>query len=152
VAGAVADVSSGAVYSAAFGHGARMQLDGVTTPLRSSTASELSMSLVATGFAYAAETRRRQADVFARVLPEVRDVRRIGSCALDLCMVATGQLDGYYEDGVHVWDWAAAALIAAEAGAVLRLPPADGGPGLVVASGAGIADALASTLQRAGAL
>ena len=53
----------------------------------------------------------------ATLLPQIRDVRRIGSCALDLCMVAAGRLDAYYEDGVHVWDWAAGALIAAEAGA-----------------------------------
>ena len=55
--------------------------------------------------------------MLARLLPDVRDVRRIGSCALDLCMVAAGRLDAYYEDGVHVWDWAAGALIAEEAGA-----------------------------------
>jgi myo-inositol-1(or 4)-monophosphatase len=63
----------------------------------------------------------------------------------------SGLLDGYYEDGVHVWDWAAAALIAAEAGAVVRLPPADGNAGFVVAAAPGIADALNDALQRAGA-
>ena len=75
----------------------------------------------------AASSASRQAAVLARLLPDVRDVRRIGSCALDLCMVAAGRLDAYYEDGVHVWDWAAGALIAAEAGATVRLPPVDGG-------------------------
>jgi myo-inositol-1(or 4)-monophosphatase len=65
--------------------------------------------------------------------------------------VAAGRLDAYYEDGVHVWDWAAGALIAAEAGARLRLPPADGGPGLIVAAAPGIADALADALRNAGA-
>ncbi len=85
--------------------------------------TELSMALVGTGFAYQPERRRHQAEVLARLLPEVRDLRRIGSCALDLCMVAAGRLDAYFEDGVHVWDWAAGALIAAEAGARVRLPP-----------------------------
>ena len=110
------------------------------------------MSLVGTGFAYAPEQRIRQAEILARMLPVVRDVRRIGSCALDLCMVAAGALDAYFEDGVHVWDWAAAALIAAEAGAELQLPAADGEAGLVVAAAPGIADALARELRRAGAL
>ena len=68
------------------------------------------------------------------------------------CMVAAGAFDAYYEDGVHVWDWAAGALIAAEAGAVLRLPPVDGGAGMVVAAAPGIADALAEELRRSGAL
>jgi len=67
-------------------------------------------------------------------------------------MVGAGRLDAYYEDGVHVWDWAAGALIAAEAGASLRLPPADGGAGLIVASAPGIADALTDALHRSGAL
>jgi myo-inositol-1(or 4)-monophosphatase len=152
VAGAVANVPAGAIYSAAAGHGARLQRAGATTPLRCSAASDLSMSLVGTGFAYASDKRIWQAHVLAKLLPAVRDVRRIGSCALDLCMVAAGQLDAYYEDGVHVWDWAAGALIAAEAGAVVRLPPVDTEPGLIVASGPAIAGALTDALRRSGAL
>lgn len=152
VAGAVANVSTGAVYSAAAGHGARVQRDGVTTPLHSSTAADLSMSLVGTGFGYAQQRRIRQAAVLSELLPQVRDVRRIGSCALDLCMVAAGHLDAYYEDGVHVWDWAAGALIAAEAGAVLRLPPADNEPGFIVAAAPTIAKPLTEALRRAGAM
>ena len=152
LAGAVANVPAGALYSAALGDGARVQRDGVTTPLRSSSAVELSMSLLGTGFSYAPEQRIRQAEILTTLLPVVRDVRRMGSCALDLCMVAAGQLDAYYEDGVHVWDWAAAALIAAEAGAILRLPAADGGAGLIVAAAPGIAGALADALRRSGAM
>ena len=87
----------------------------------------------------------------AKLLPMVRDIRRMGSAALDLCMVATGQLDGYYENGVHVWDWAAAALVAAEAGATLRLPSADAGAGLVIAAARGIAGELTEALRGAGA-
>ena len=151
LAGAVANVPVGALYSAALGHGARVERDGFTTPLGSSAAVELSMSLVGTGFSYAPEQRKRQAEILTRLLPVVRDVRRMGSCALDLCMVAAGLLDAYYEDGVHVWDWAAGALIAAEAGASLRLPPADGGAGLIMAAAPGIAGALADALRRSGA-
>ncbi|BBY91250.1 inositol monophosphatase [Mycobacterium gallinarum] len=152
VAGAVANVATGALYSAAVGHGAGLQHGGVTTRLRASAATELSMSLVGTGFSYAAEKRSRQAEILTTVLPAVRDIRRFGSCALDLCMVAAGGLDAYYEDGVHVWDWAAAALIAAEAGATLRLPASDGTPGLIIACAPGISDALAAVLNRAGAV
>jgi myo-inositol-1(or 4)-monophosphatase len=151
LAGAVADVPGGILYSAALGHGARVQRDGVTTPLTSSTADELSMSLVGTGFSYAPEQRSRQAEVLARILPVVRDVRRMGSAALDLCLVAAGQLDAYYEDGVHLWDWAAGALIAAESGAILHLPPADGTAGFIVAAAPGIADALTDALRDSGA-
>jgi myo-inositol-1(or 4)-monophosphatase len=152
VAGAVANAATGALYSAALGHGARLSRAGVTTPLRSSGATDLSMSLVGTGFSYAPEQRVRQAEILTRLLPAVRDVRRMGSCALDLCMVAAGQLDGYYENGVHVWDWAAGALIAAEAGATVLLPPVTGGAGFVMAAGPGIADELHGALRRSGAL
>src|SRR6185369_8992702 len=152
LAGAVANVPAGLLYSAALGHGAHVRRDGVATALRSSAAVELSMSLVGTGFSYSREERVRQAEILTGLLPAVRDVRRIGSAALDLCMVAAGALDAYYEDGVHVWDWAAGALIAAEAGAILRLPPADGEPGMIVAAAPGIADELTTALRRSGAL
>ncbi|WP_199178016.1 inositol monophosphatase family protein [Mycobacterium hubeiense] len=148
VAGAVADVAAGAVYSAALGHGATLRRGSVTTPLRCSTADDLSMALVGTGFSYAPEQRVLQAQLLTRVLPRVRDIRRIGSCALDLCMVAAGRLDGYYEDGVHVWDWAAAALVAAEAGARVLLPPPDvPGPARVIAAAPGIATALEDAVR-----
>jgi myo-inositol-1(or 4)-monophosphatase len=152
VAGAVANVPTGALYSAALDQGAYLQRGAVTTQLRVSAASELSMSLVGTGFSYAADRRTRQAEILTAMLPAVRDIRRFGSCALDLCMVAAGGLDAYYEDNVHVWDWAAAALIAAEAGAALRLPASDGTPGLIVASAPGIANELEAVLKRSGAL
>lgn len=155
LAGAVANVPTGALYSAAVGQGAHVRRGGATTPLRTSTAADLSMSLVGTGFSYAREHRQRQAEILTKMLPIVRDVRRMGSCALDLCMVAAGQLDAYYEDGVHVWDWAAGALIAAEAGAVLRLPPRDGavgGAGMIIAAAPGVAAELDAALRRAGAL
>lgn len=149
VAGAVANVPGGEVYSAALGHGAAVVRDGVRTALRCSAVRDLSMVLLGTGFAYDPGRRARQATVMAQLLPAVRDVRRIGSCALDLCMVAAGQLDAYYEEGVQVWDWAAAALIAAEAGATVRLPTTPGAE-QVVASAPGVADALCDALAGAG--
>ena len=81
------------------------------------TNSDLSQALVATGFSYDSRRRALQARSLATVLPAVRDIRRLGSAALDLCAVASGQVDAYFEAGMHEWDWAAGALIAREAGA-----------------------------------
>jgi myo-inositol-1(or 4)-monophosphatase len=152
VAGAVANVPTAEVFSAAAGLGAHVRRGGTSNPLRCTAVDDVSMALVGTGFGYSREQRVGQAAVVSRLLPEVRDMRRIGSCALDLCMVAAGRLDAYYEDGVHVWDWAAAALIAAEAGARVRLPSVDGaGSGLIVAAAPGIAADFDDALRRAGA-
>lgn len=150
VAGAVADVAAGALFSAALGHGSRLRRDGVVCELRCSALTQLPEALVGTGFAYESDRRRLQGQIVARLLPHVRDLRRIGSCALDLCMVAAGRLDAYYEDGVHVWDWAAGALIAAEAGAMVRAPRSDEGAGLVVAAAPGISAAFDETLAHCG--
>ena len=152
VAGAVADVAGGALFSAARGQGSRLRRDGAVGELRCSALAELPSALVGTGFAYQPDRRRRQGEVVARLLPEVRDLRRIGSCALDLCMVAAGRLDAYYEDGVQVWDWAAGALIATEAGALVRAPEAAAGEGLVVAAAPGISTAFDDMLARCGAI
>jgi myo-inositol-1(or 4)-monophosphatase len=155
VAGAVANVVDGAVYSAARGHGAHVRLGETTTPLRCSGVGELSLSLVGTGFSYDPQLRRRQASVLAELLPQVRDIRRLGSAALDLCLVAAGRLDAYFEDNLNVWDWAAGALIAAEAGARVRVPtlsePA-GDRGMVVAAAPGVNDAFVDALRRAAGL
>jgi myo-inositol-1(or 4)-monophosphatase len=153
LAGAVANVVDGALYSAAAGRGAHVRRNGATEPLRCSQVDELSMALVGTGFSYAPRLRERQAAVLATLLPRVRDIRRIGSAALDLCLVAAGHLDAFYEDSLKVWDWAAGALIAAEAGAQVRLPPTRGsvgGEGLVVAAAPGVTAALTDVLNRAG--
>jgi myo-inositol-1(or 4)-monophosphatase len=152
VAGAVANVPTGEVFSAARGEGAHLRRDGVSTSLRCNPIDDVSMALVGTGFGYSPERRLQQAEVLARLLPGVRDVRRVGSCALDLCMVAAGRLDAYYELGVNVWDWAAGALIAQEAGARTLLPPVDEGSSLIVAAAPGIADDFDEALRRAGAL
>jgi myo-inositol-1(or 4)-monophosphatase len=150
VAGAVANVPTGEVFSAAKGHGARVRRGDVSIPLRCNDVTDLSMALVGTGFAYDRDRRLAQAEALARFIPEVRDVRRVGSCALDLCMVAAGRLDAYYEDGVHVWDWSAGALVAEEAGAWLRLPPADGSSELIAAAAPGIAESFQAALKRCG--
>jgi myo-inositol-1(or 4)-monophosphatase len=151
VAGAVANAATGEVFSAARGDGAVVTRDGVRSALRCNVIDELPMALVATGFAYARERRRQQAGAVAELLAEVRDIRRVGSCALDLCMVAAGRLDAYFESGVHVWDWAAAALIAEEAGAVVRLPaPGVEGDDLVIAAAPGVSAALTGQLARVG--
>src|SRR3954470_9902140 len=96
VAGAVADVAGGALYSAARGHGAHVRRGTSTAPLRCSQVTDLSMSLVGTGFSYDPALRQWQALVLAHLMPQIRDVRRFGSAALDLCMVAAGHLDAYY--------------------------------------------------------
>ncbi|MBO0864222.1 MAG: inositol monophosphatase, partial [Mycobacterium sp.] len=122
VAGAVADVVAGRVYSAAVGLGAHLTDQHGTRLLQCSAVDELATALLGTGFGYSKQRRTAQAALLAQMLPVVRDVRRIGSAALDLCMVAAGRLDAYYEHGLHVWDCAAGALIAAEAGARVLLP------------------------------
>jgi myo-inositol-1(or 4)-monophosphatase len=151
VAGAVADVVAGRVYSAAAGLGAHLIDEHGSRPLQCTAIDDLSMALLGTGFGYSRQRRSSQAALLARMLPVVRDVRRIGSAALDLCMVAAGRLDAYYEHGLHVWDCAAGALIAAEAGARVLLP-APGGPvggaALVVAAAPGIAEQLFAALER----
>ncbi|MFB7798061.1 inositol monophosphatase family protein [Isoptericola sp. NPDC056134] len=113
LAGCVHSVVDGRTWTAARGGGA--ERDG--RPLRVRRPDALSRSLVGTGFGYAPERRARQAEVLVDVLPRVRDIRRIGSAAIDLCLLAEGALDLYYERGLNPWDLAAGALVAAEAGA-----------------------------------
>jgi myo-inositol-1(or 4)-monophosphatase len=95
-------------------------------PIRGSERSELATALVATGFGYDTGVRARQAAVVSRVLPRVRDIRRVGAAALDLCWAGCGRFDAYYERGVQPWDVAAGALIAERSGLSVRmLPPTD---------------------------
>jgi len=78
---------------------------------------EFNRAFIATGFQYDVAHRYRQAEHVARMIPLVRDIRRNGAAAVDICSVAMGALDGYFEDGLKEWDWAAASLVATEAGA-----------------------------------
>lgn len=109
----------------------------------------LGKALVATGFSYVAEDRRRQAERLTRLLPQVRDIRRIGSAALDLCRVASGEVDAYFEHGLGPWDHAAGCLIAARAGAISVAPDYDvtkEAKALVLAVKPGVAAELAELL------
>jgi myo-inositol-1(or 4)-monophosphatase len=118
VAGAVADIHRDEVYAAAAGSGAR--LDG--RAISASSTTELGHALVGTGFAYDADLRAEQSIVLNRLLPAARDIRCMGSAALNLCWVGMGRLDAFYERDLKVYDYAAGALIAHEGGAVVALP------------------------------
>jgi myo-inositol-1(or 4)-monophosphatase len=144
LAAAVGQPATGRLWSAARGRGA--SCDGLA--IRVSSATRLELSLIGTGFSYRPERRARQAAMVAGMLPKVRDLRRAGSAALDLCSVASGWLDGFVEHGLNRWDWAAGALIAAEAGAVVRVPHP--GSDLVLAATPGIVDALMDLLVQCG--
>ena len=151
LAGAVVEPVSGRVWSAAAGHGAA--LDG--RALRASALDSTAVAVVATGLGYDPERRRWQAALIARLAPEIGDIRRAGCASLDLCSVAAGWVDGFYEHGLNHWDWAAGALIAQEAGAVVRRPDAtdpDGlGPDALLAAAPGVAAGLGDLLRRCGA-
>jgi len=122
--------------------------DGVPVAVRAP--APMSQRLIATGFSYDRRVRVLQAEAVTRLLPLVRDVRRLGSCALDLCLVADGRLDGYVEEGVNLWDHAAAGLIARAAGARTReLVGASGMALLVCGPGHGF-DELVEAVERAG--
>lgn len=110
--------------------------DGET--VEASSRGELATAMVGTGFAYDAEVRAAQAEVAARVLPRVRDLRRLGSAALDLAWTACGRYDAYYERGLQAWDRAAGELLCARAGLELRELGARGAlpAGLLVAPAA----------------
>ena len=137
--GVVYDPSKDELFTAVRRGGAA--LDG--RPLRCNEVSELSQTLVATGFGYDARRRAAQAALLPTVLPAVRDIRRVGAGALDLCAVAAGRVDAYYEQGLSPWDMSAGLLVATEAGARVgglrgREPSGD----MVVASSPGVFDAL----------
>jgi myo-inositol-1(or 4)-monophosphatase len=112
-------------------------------------AESLEVAMVATGFGYDRAVRARQADVLVRVLPRVRDIRRVGAAALDLCWCACGRFDAYYERGLNPWDWAAGGLIARRAGLEVRDLPASGPDraGTVAAPAALIDDLLALLVE-----
>jgi myo-inositol-1(or 4)-monophosphatase len=143
--GVVHQPLTGETFTAVRGGGAR--LDGV--PLAVNRPESLARALVATGFSYEPERRVLQGALVARLLPQVRDVRRAGSAALDLAWVACGRLDGYYEHGLNDWDWAGGALLVSEAGgSVRRLPAAGGLPAALVAGAPALVDALAAQLPQ----
>ncbi|MFE5742085.1 inositol monophosphatase family protein [Streptomyces celluloflavus] len=148
VAGVVAAPMRGETYRAVLGGGAYR--DGER--LHHRPAPPLSQALVATGFGYLAERRAGQAEVVRTLLPRVRDIRRGGSAAIDLCDVACGRLDAYYERGLNPWDLAAGELIAREAGALTGGRPGEAASGeLTLAASPALFEQLQPLLDELGA-
>ncbi|MFN8077401.1 MAG: inositol monophosphatase family protein [Kineosporiaceae bacterium] len=149
VAACVHNPATGQVWTAGLGQGAwagprRLSLGEGPAP---------EAALVATGFGYDAQRRAGQAQVLTTVLPRVRDIRRLGACAVDLCLVAEGVVDAYYERGVHAWDMAAGRLVVTEAGGVVDgLGGLPAGEAMVVAGPHVTVAALRDILITAGAL
>ena len=148
VAGCVHDPTSGDTFTAALGGGA--YLDGVRIGGRW-LAGGLETAVVGTGFGYDAGMRAEQGRVLAAVLPRVGNVRRLGSAALDLCYVAAGRLDGYYEHGLKDWDRAAGVLVATEAGALVTGLRGRAPGRITVAASPAVAAGLTALLEEVGA-
>ena len=142
----------GETFVGTLGGGARLLTAEGEETLHVRACHDLASALVSTGFGYQAERRAAQAAVVAELLPRVRDIRRFGSCAIDLCWLAAGRVDAYYERGAHPWDHSAGALIAREAGA--RVEGLHRGPvseALLVSAVPAIFPALHDELARLGA-
>lgn len=148
LAGCVHNPATGETWTATKGGGAH--LDGER--LHGPAAPPLAQALLGTGFGYTVARRRRQGQVLAALVTQVRDVRRGGSAALDLCAVASGRLDAYYERGLRPWDLAAGGLVAAESGAsVTGLAGLDADEAMVVAAHPRLARELSQALTALGA-
>ncbi|MFP5253332.1 MAG: inositol monophosphatase family protein [Actinomycetes bacterium] len=130
VAGVVVDVAKGECFTATRGGGAWLG----ERRLRVREVAPMGQRLVATGFNYEQDIRLLQGRAVASLLPHVRDIRRLGSAALDLCGLAAGRLDAYVEEGLAEWDLAAGGLIAQEAGARVAVGTGAGGKTCVVAA------------------
>jgi myo-inositol-1(or 4)-monophosphatase len=150
VAGAVYVPRRGELFTAVLGGGAWLEApgQGERAPLRCNAGVQLDRALIGTGFGYRQERRKVQGEVAAAMLPRVRDIRRAGVASVDLCAVAAGRIDGYYERGLNYWDWAAGALVAAEAGAsVGGLNGRPVSPSMTVAAGPDLFGPLAAALE-----
>jgi myo-inositol-1(or 4)-monophosphatase len=146
--GAVYDPQRDELFAGVRGRGSTC--NGV--PLRVNDVASLDCALVATGFSYVAAERAEQARVLTAVLPVVRDIRRSGSAALDLCAVAAGRVDAYFELGPAPWDRGGGIAVATGAGAVAHVLTAPGGRDFTIVAAPGIADALVTLLRDAGAV
>ncbi|MDX6417619.1 MAG: monophosphatase [Trebonia sp.] len=147
VAGAVYVPVRDEMFSAAKGGGARLESGGAASELHCNRGVPLDRALVGTGFGYLAGRRKVQGEVVAALLPQVRDIRRMGVASVDLCAVAAGRLDAFYERGLNYWDWAAGALVATESGAVVG--GLNGNPvssSMAVAAGPGLFGPLSAVL------
>ncbi len=148
VAGVVVDVAKGECYTATRGGGAWLG----ERRLRVRDVAPMGQRLVATGFNYERHVRVLQGRAVAALLPHVRDVRRLGSAALDLCGLAAGRLDAYVEEGLAEWDLAAGGLVAQEAGARVEVGTGAGGKTCVVAAPEGGFDAFDTLVRECGFL
>jgi myo-inositol-1(or 4)-monophosphatase len=151
VAGVVLDVQGRTEYVGRLADGQDPETatrDGEPVAVRGP--APMAQRLVATGFSYDRRVRVLQAEAVTRLLPLVRDVRRLGSCALDLCLVADGRLDAYVEEGVNLWDHAAAGLIARIAGARTLVVEGVGGMDLMVCGPAHGFDELLEVVRAVG--
>jgi myo-inositol-1(or 4)-monophosphatase len=119
LAGVVFNPLKGELFSASLGGGAYLTANGQTQKLGVNQETDIAHSLIATGFAYSSELRAIQAQTLTNILPAVRDIRRAGAASLDLCDVAMGRLDAYYERDTKPWDYAAGSLVLKEAGGVV---------------------------------
>jgi myo-inositol-1(or 4)-monophosphatase len=151
LAGVVYDPVRDELFGAQRGRGAWVSRDGgPRRALHTTAVVDLASALVATGFAYVKGDRQEQARILTRVLGEVRDIRRLGSAALDLSWVGAGRFDAYFESVDKPWDWMAGALIVREAGGrVTELPQARSGHPHIVASAPAVHDAFVALLKRA---
>lgn len=149
VAGVVIDVAKRIEYVGRPGPDGTVALRN-DRPIAVRGPAPLAQRLIATGFSYQAEVRAVQAAAVGRLLPQIRDIRRFASCALDLCAVAEGMLDGYVEEGVHLWDHAAGGLIARAAGADLQVLTGASGMTLVICGPRHGFDEFLAAVQNAG--
>jgi len=149
VAGVVEVPRHGETFTAVAGRGAWLHRGEAAVPLRCTSGVPLGQALVGTGFGYDSGRRQVQGEVIAALLPYVRDIRRGGSAAVDLCSVAAGRLDAFYERGLNYWDFAAGGLIAREAGATVGgLAGQTESTSMAVAAGPGLYQQLAAFLAR----
>jgi len=152
LAGVVEVPSFGERFTAVAGRGAWLHRDGdpqAAIQLRCNSGVPLGQALVGTGFGYDSARRRVQGEVVAALLPHVRDIRRGGSAAVDLCSVAAGRMDAFFERGLNYWDYAAGGLIAREAGALVGgLSGRPESTSMTVAAGRELFGALAAFLTR----
>lgn len=147
--GVVVTPALGEAFIGIRGAGAWSIRDDIAAPIRVNGCQSLGQALIATGFAYQADTRIRQGSVVRDLLGAARDIRRSGSAIVDFTWLARGWLDGYFESGLNAWDIAAGALIAQEAGAhVTGLHTDDPTNGVMVAATPGVAQALIAELRR----
>ena len=136
VAGVVADLGSNEVFDAVKGHGSRC--NGVT--INANTNNSLQSAIVATGFSYQSDRRKIQGSMLQHILPRIGDIRRFGAAAIDLCWLASGRVDAFYEEGLNLWDYAAGCLIASEAGSTIKIKKISEDIELLIASNASLGE------------